>query len=235
VVVVLASGRPYSLGGLEDEVAATVMTFAGGQEGGPALVEILTGAVEPSGRLTVSVPRNVGAVPYYYNHKMKSAGTPIARHFGSRYPFGHGLSYTSFEFEDLSLDQPAVDAATGEICARFTVRNTGTRAGIAVPQVYVRDLVASMVRPVKELKAFCRVELAAGAAARVTVHLPVDMLSFTGLEGRRVVEPGVFELQVGASSADVRLRALVEVTGAVRSLGREWRMESRCVIEPSSR
>ena len=235
VVVVLASGRPYNLGGLEDEVAATVMTFAAGQEGGPALVEILTGAVEPSGRLTVSVPRNVGAVPYYYNHKMKSAGTPIARHFGSRYPFGHGLGYTSFEFEELSLDQTAVDAATGEIRARFTVRNTGTRAGIAVPQIYVRDLVASVVRPVKELKAFCRVELAAGAAARVTVHLPVDMLSFTGLEGRRVVEPGQFELQVGASSADVRLRALVELTGVARTLGREWQMESRCVIEPLNR
>jgi beta-glucosidase-like glycosyl hydrolase len=234
VVVVLVSGRPYNLGGLEDQVAATVMTFAGGQEGGPALVEVLTGAVEPSGRLTVSVPKNVGAVPYYYNHKMKSAGTPIARHFGSRYPFGHGLGYTTFEFADLSLDRPAVDAATGEILARFTVRNIGTRAGIAVPQVYVRDLVASVVRPVKELKAFCRVELAAGAAARVTVHLPVDMLSFTGLEGRRVVEPGLSELQVGASSADVRLRALVEVTGSARTLGREWRMESRCVIEPEN-
>ena len=104
-----------------------------------------------------------------------------------------------------------------------------------MPQIYVRDLVASVVRPVKELKAFCRVELAAGAAARVTVHLPVDMLSFTGLEGRRVVEPGQFELQVGASSADVRLRALIEVTGEVRTLGREWRMESRCVIEPLNR
>jgi beta-glucosidase len=98
VVVVLSSGRPYNLGGLEDKVAAFVMTFASGQEGGPALVDVLTGAVKPSGRLTISVPRNVGAVPYYYNHKMKSAGTPIARHFGSRYPFGHGLGYTTFEF-----------------------------------------------------------------------------------------------------------------------------------------
>jgi beta-glucosidase len=231
VVVVLMSGRPYNLGGLEDEIAAFVMAFAGGQEGGPALVDVLTGTVEPSGRLTVSVPRNVGAVPYYYNHKMKSAGTPIARHFGSRYPFGHGLGYTSFDFADLALDQTAVDAATGEIRARFTVRNTGTRAGVAVPQVYLRDLVASVVRPVKELKAFCRVELAAGASARVTVHLPTDMLSFTGLDGRRIIEPGQFELQVGASSADVRLRTLVEVTGAARTLGREWRIESRCVIE----
>ena len=231
VVVVLVSGRPYTLRGLEDRVAAFVMAFAGGQQGGPALVDVLTGATEPSGRLTVSAPRNVGAVPYFYNHKMKSAGTPIARHFGSRYPFGHGLSYTTFEFSDLAFDRPAVDVETGEIVARFTVRNTGTRTGIAVPQVYVRDLLASVVRPVKELKAFCRVELAPGRATGVTVHLPSDLFCFTGLDGRRIVEPGGFELQVGASSADVRLRASFELTGSPRTLGREWRMESRCEIE----
>jgi beta-glucosidase-like glycosyl hydrolase len=232
VVVVLSSGRPYTLGRLEDKVAAFVMTFAGGQEGGPALVDVLTGAVEPSGRLTVSVPRNVGAVPYYYNHKMKSAGTPIARHFGSRYPFGHGLGYTTFEFADLTIDHGPIDAATGEVVAHFTVRNAGSRAGVAVPQIYVRDLVASVVRPVKELKAFSRVELAPGASARVVVHIPTDMLSFTGMNYQRRVEPGQFELQVGASSADIRLRGQFEVTGRTRELGREWRMESRCAVEP---
>jgi len=231
VVVVLTSGRPYNLGGLEEKVAAFVMAFAGGQEGGPALVDVLTGAVEPSGRLSVSVPRNVGAVPYYYNHKMKSAGTPIALHFGSRYPFGHGLAYTSFEFADLALDTPEVDAGTGEIRPRFTVRNTGSRPGVAVPQLYVRDLLASVVRPVKELKAFGRVELQPGESARVAFEVPTDMLCFTGMEGRRVVEPGEFELQVGASSADIRLRALVRLTGAVHTLGRQWRMESRCLVE----
>lgn len=231
VVVVLTSGRPYNLGGLEDKVAAFVMAFAGGQEGGPALVDVLTGAVEPSGRLTVSVPKNVGAVPYYYNHKMKSAGTPIALHFGSRYPFGHGHGYTSFELADLTLDAPEVDAGTGEIRLRFTVRNTGSRAGVAVPQLYVRDLLASVVRPVKELKAFGRVELGAGESAQVTFEVPTDMLCFTGIDGRRIVEPGEHELQVGASSADIRLRAVVRLTGAVHTLGREWRMESRCRVE----
>ena len=231
VVVVLMSGRPYNLGGLEDKLAALVMAFAGGQEGGPALVDVLTGAVQPSGRMTLSVPRNVGAVPYYYNHKMKSAGTPIARHFGSRYPFGHGLGYTTFEYTDLTLEDAAVDAATGEIRATFTVTNTGTRPGVAVPQLYVRDLVASVVRPVKELKAFCRVELEPLASAIVVMRIPTDMLSFTGMDYQRRVEPGQFELQVGASSADIRLRTLVEVTGAARILERDWRMESACAIQ----
>ena len=115
---------------------------------------------------------------------------------------------------------------------RFTVRNAGTRAGVAVPQLYVRDLLDSVVRPVKELKAFGRVELRAGESARVVFEVPTDMLCFTDMEGRRIVEPGELELQVGASSADIRLRATVTLTGSVRTLGREWRMESRCRIEP---
>jgi beta-glucosidase len=228
---VLTSGRPYNLGGLEDKVAAFVMAFAGGQEGGNALVDVLTGKIEPSGRLTISMPKNVGAAPYYYNHKMKSSGTPVALHFGSRYPFGHGLAYTQFEFADLVLDANEVDARTGEIQLRFTVRNTGARTGVAVPQLYVRDLLASLVRPVKELKAFGRVELPAGSSARVTFRVPTDMLCFTGIEGRRIVEPGEFELQVGTSSADIRLRTTVNVTGTVHTPGREWRMESRCEFE----
>jgi hypothetical protein len=100
-----------------------------------------------------------------------------------------------------------------------------------VPQLYVRDLLASVVRPVKELKAFGRVELAPGETARVAFAVPADMLCFTGLEGRRIVEPGEVELQVGVSSADIRLRATLTLTGQARTLGRGWRMESRCTIE----
>jgi beta-glucosidase len=122
-----------------------------------------------------------------------------------------------------------VDTA-GEIRLRFAVGNTGTRQGVAVPQLYVRDLLASVVRPVKELKAFGRVELAPGERARVAFTVPVDMLSFTGLEGRRIVEPGEVELQVGVSSADICLRATVTLTGEIRTLGRGWRMESRCTV-----
>jgi beta-glucosidase len=225
VVVVLTAGRPYTLGGLEDKVAALVMAHQGGQEGGTAVADVLTGKVEPSGRLTVSFPKSVGALPYFYNHHFKSSGTPIAFHFGSRYPFGHGLAYTTFALEGLAVEQAAVPVE-GEVRASFTVRNTGARPGVAVPQLYVRDRLASLVRPVKELKAFARVALAPGQARRVTFTVPVDMLSFTGPEGYRIVEPGEFELQLGVSSADIRQRVTVNVTGAVRRLPRDWRMES---------
>ena len=230
-IAVLTGGRPYTLGGREHELAALVMAFAGGQEGGTAIAEVLSGAVEPSGRLTLSVPKSAGAMPYFYNHKLKSAGTPIALHFGSRHPFGHGLSYTSFAYDELQLAQPEVDIEHGEIELACRITNTGSRAGVEVPQLYVRDELASAVRPVKELKAFARVALAPGESARVSFHLPVDMLNFTGAAGVRIVEPGAFELQVGASSADIRLRTRVQVTGAVRTLGRDWRMESRVTCQ----
>ncbi|TCM52236.1 beta-glucosidase [Rhizobium sp. PP-F2F-G48] len=233
VVVVITSGRPYNLGGLEDRVAAQVMAFFGGQEGGPALCDVLTGAVEPSGRLTVSVPRSGGAAPYFYNHKFKSAGTPVARHFGSRYPFGHGLSYTSFAYEDMALDRSTVQSENGSVGLSFTLRNTGDRAGFEVPQLYVRDLQSSVVRPIKELKAFRRVHLEPGESACVTFRVPTDMLSFTGPEGVRIVEPGTFELMVGSSSAAIHLRGEIEVTGPVRRIEGDWKMVSRvCVCHP---
>lgn len=228
VVVVLTGGRPYNLNGLESKVAAFVWAFAGGQEGGAALAEVLSGAAEPSGRLPVSIPKSVGAVPYYYNHKLKSAGTPIAFHFGSRYPFGYGLAYTDFAFSDLRLEKDAIAIDSGEIRATFTIANTGARRGVAIPQLYVRDVLASLVRPVKELKAFGRIELAPGASTTVTFSVPVDMLNFTGGDGRRVIEPGEFELQLGASSADIRLRAKIMVEGRMRRLEKNWRMFSRC-------
>jgi beta-glucosidase-like glycosyl hydrolase len=230
VVVVMSSGRPYNLGGLESKVAGFLWAFQGGQEGGTALAEVLTGAVGPSGRLPVSFPKNVGAVPYTYDHKLKSAGTPIAFHFGTRYPFGHGLSYARFEFKDLKVEPGPVDIEAGDVKVRFTVSNTGGRAGVAVPQLYVRDLLASVVRPVRQLKAFGRVTLEAGQSAEVEMTVPVDMLGFTGMDGSRRVEPGQFEIQVGASSADLPLRATVEVRGQVRRLGRAWRMTSRCDV-----
>lgn len=231
VVAVLTSGRPYNLGGLESKVAAQVMAWFGGEQGGIALANVLTGAVEPSGRLTLSIPKSAGASPYFYNHKFKSSGTPIARHFGSNYPFGHGHSYTNFTYSDLILTNESVDIDNGEVEIFFTLRNSGERRGIEIPQLYVRDCVASLVRPVKELKGFGRVELAANESARISFTLPVDMLNFTGLTGVRIVEPGKFNLMIGASSSDIRLKTCVQVIGATRTLECFWRMESTCEVK----
>jgi beta-glucosidase len=230
VIVAMTGGRPYGLGGLEAKVAGFLWAFQGGQEGGTAIAEVLTGAIEPTGRLSVSFPKNVGAAPYTYDHKLKSAGTPIAFHFGTRYPFGHGLSYTRFEYRDLSVAPGPIDIESGDLRVRFTVANVGARAGVAVPQLYVRDLLASMVRPVRQLKAFGRVTLQPGQSAQVEMTVPVDMLHFTGSDGARRIEPGEFELQVGPSSADLPLRTTVRVGGEIRRLGRAWRMTSRCKV-----
>ena len=230
-IVVLTGGRPYNLAGLESEVAAFVMAFAGGQEGGTAIAEVLAGLEEPSGRLTVSVPKSAGAMPYFYNHKLKSAGTPVAFHFGSRYPFGHGLSYTQFEYRRIQLAKEQIDIEHGDIEVSVEIVNSGARFGIEVAQLYVRDRHASVVRPVKELKAFQRVALSAGESARVSFIVPVDMLGLTDLSGKRVVEPGWFDLMVGTSSAQTPLRAAVQVMGqSSRSLPARWRMESRSYI-----
>ena len=229
-IVIITGGRPYNLGGLESRVAALVIAFSGGQRGGQALVDVLIGRAEPTGRLTVSVPKSAGAMPYFYNHKLKSSGTPIALHFGSRYPFGYGLSYTRFEYRNLKVGQDPIEVETGEIVLSFTLTNTGEREGTEVPQLYIRDCLASVVRPVKELRAFSRVTLRPGQTVEVTFRVPVDVLNFTGPSGQRIIEPGVFELQIAASSADIRLRTEITVTGQTRVLGPEWRMESSCEI-----
>ncbi|ELQ6214969.1 glycoside hydrolase family 3 N-terminal domain-containing protein [Cronobacter dublinensis] len=230
VVVVMTGGRPYHLGGLESRVAAWVMAWAPGQEGGHAIADLLTGKAEPQGRLVVSVPKSAGAMPYYYNHKLKSGGTPYAFHFGSRYPFGYGKTWTEFRYGALDIAQTRVPMA-GEVEVSVTVTNSGAQAGSEVVQLYVHDKVASMVRPVQELKAFGRVTLAPGASARVTFRVPVDMLSFTRRDGARIVEPGEFDIRVGANSGDIRSRGTVIVEGETQVLGNSWRMLSECCVE----
>ena len=230
-IVVMTSGRPYALAGLEEQAAAVLMAFQPGQEGAQAIVDLLTGKANPSGRLVVSIPKNAGAVPYYYNHKLKSGGTPIAYHFGSKYCFGYGLSYTRFEYSELSIQQNQVNIDDGTIALSLNLENSGEREGCEVVQVYVRDVYASLVRPVKELKAFKRVTLQAKQRAVVNFTIPVDMLNFTNKDNQRMVEAGEFEVMVGASSSDIKLKGRVEVVGEDRVLDRIWRMESQANVE----
>lgn len=229
VIVVMTGGRPYNLQGLEDSIAGLLMAWAPGQEGGWAIADVLTGRAEPQGRLVVSVPKSAGAMPYYYNHKLKSGGTPFAFHFGSRYSFGYGQSWTTFDYAEPHLLAQEVNVE-GEIAVQVAVRNSGERRGSEVVQLYVRDKVASMVRPLQELKAFQRVTLDPGETATLRFYLPVDMLNFTRRDGQRIVEPGEFELQIGASSTDIRGTATVTVNGEVHELPRDWRMMSRCEV-----
>ncbi len=227
VIVVMTGGRPYHLGGLEHRVAALLMAWAPGQEGGHAVADILAGSREPEGRLVLSAPKSAGAMPYYYNHKLKSGGTPLAFHFGARYPFGYGLGWGDFVMGPAELREETLPAQGGTINITVPVTNRGVRTGSEVIQLYVHDKVASLVRPVKELKAFHRVRLAAGAATRLTISLPTDMLNFTNKMGQRVVEPGEFELMLGTSSEAIHQCVTVRLTGDKPVvLTRDWRMLS---------
>ena len=225
VVVVLTCGRPYRLGGLEQKLAAYVLAYFGGQEGGNALADVLTGVKEPSGRLPFSIPKSAGALPYVYNHKFKSPGSPIARHFGTEFPFGFGLSYTTFDYSDLVLASDVTDVDGGVVSLEFNVTNTGMRSGWAIPQLYVRDEFASVVRPNRELKGFGRLFLQPGQIAHVSMEVPSDMLNLSDDCCQRIVEPGSFKLMIGESSADIRLTERINLIGEARTLPRNWRME----------
>jgi beta-glucosidase-like glycosyl hydrolase len=230
-IIVMTSGRPYTLNGLAERAAAVLMAFQPGQEGAEAIADLLMGRANFSGRLVLSIPKNVGAVPYYYNHKLKSGGTPIAYHFGTKYPFGYGLSYSRFEYSDLIIQQDRINVEDGTIALSVKLENSGEREGSEIVQVYVRDVNASLVRPVKELKAFARVTLGTKQRAVINFTIPVDMLNFTNTENERVVEPGEFEILVGASSSDIKLNGKIEVTGEDRVLEGDWRMESSASTE----
>ncbi|MBP3043736.1 glycoside hydrolase family 3 C-terminal domain-containing protein [Arthrobacter jiangjiafuii] len=225
VVLTLLTGRPYALGGAPGRAAAVVHSFFPGEEGGPALAGVLSGRINPSGRLPVSVPASPGAQPATYLSAPLGRMTEVSSIDPTpAYAFGHGLGYTSFEFSDLVLDGPAKVPVDGETGISLTVTNTGGRDGAEIVQLYLHDPVASVVRPVQRLIGYARVPLAAGASARVSVTVPADIASFTGARGNRIVEPGMLELQIGCSSTDIRLRREVELTGSTRTVDHTRRL-----------
>lgn len=203
LVAVVVAGRSPVLEPVLDAADAVLFAFHPGLESGPAIAEVLMGDAEPGGRLPVTFPRFLGQVPIYYNHK--STGRPVPnfryryvdRPDSPQFPFGFGLSYTSFEYRDLE-----VAANTDGLRARVTVANLGDRAGEEVVQLYIRDDVASISRPVKELKAFQRVEVPAGGEVRVELTVPRNDLGFLDSEGRLHLEPGTFTVWVGPNAAD---------------------------------
>ncbi|WP_109031263.1 beta-xylosidase/alpha-l-arabinosidase [Streptomyces rubrogriseus] len=235
LVTVLLAGRPYSLGRAVQESAAIVQSFFPGEEGTHAIAGVLSGRVNPSGRLPVSVPRGPGSQPAtYLGARLAQAGEVSNVDPTPAFPFGHGLSYTRFDWTDLIVD--AREAPTdGEFTLALTVRNTGGRSGTEVVQLYLHDPVASVVQPVQRLVGYARVDLEPGEARRLRAVVPADLASFTGRDGRRVVEPGELELRLAASSADPRLIARVTLTGAERHLDHTRRLCSVVEQEPAAR
>jgi beta-glucosidase-like glycosyl hydrolase len=228
-VLVLVNGRPLALGDLAERAAGILLAWFPGDEGAAAIAGALAGDINPGGKTSVSFTRSAGAQPFYYNHKTLSAGLPLLEHFGAVFPFGHGLSYTRFALENLRL--PGDPVMPGDIVhIECELRNIGQREGDEVVQLYVRDCVASLARPVQELKGFTRVSLAPGRRVRVRFELPVEMLSFADVSGRRVVEPGAFEIRVGHSSADQPLRGMIEVGGKTTCVDGSSRMACNAVV-----
>jgi beta-glucosidase len=198
-VVVLVHGSPLSVEELARGARAVVDGFYLGEETGDAVAAVLFGDVSPAGRLPVSVPRSVGTVPAYYDHKPSAERPYLFEEPGPLWPFGFGLSYTGFRYEGLTVS-PARIPSDGHATVAVTVTNVGTRPSDEVVQLYVHDLVSSVTRPVRELKAFRRIHLNAGASQRVEIPIGPPELSFYDASMKRVVEPGAFDVMIGGSS-----------------------------------
>ena len=199
VVLVLVTGRPYAIEWAIERSAAVVQAFFPGEEGAGAIAGVLSGRVNPSGKLPVTLPRSAGAQPYTYLHPRLGGKADVS----SLDPapaavFGHGLSYTTFTPSDFEVANEI--ATDGTIEVSVTVTNTGDRAGDEVVQAYVRDTHAQVTRPLSQLLGFARVGLAAGESKRVTLHIPTTRVAFTGVEGERIVEAGALQLWTGNSS-----------------------------------
>jgi beta-glucosidase len=217
VVLVLVDGRPVSLGELEKKVNAILEAWVPGEEGASAIVDILFGTVNPSGKLPLSIPRSAGQVPLFYNYKPSGMRSNIYGDYVNEpvtplYPFGFGLSYTKFEYSDLKLDRKTAQAGE-EIAISVLVNNSGRVKGDEVVQLYLRDEYATLPRPVKELKGFTRLSLEPGEVKTVVFHLPVNMLAYHDADFVLQVEAGTVEVMVGSSSDDIRFSDSFEITG----------------------
>ena len=216
VVLVLFTGRPLTLVWESENVPAILNVWFGGSEAAYAIGDVLFGKVNPSGKLTASFPRSVGQIPVYYNHYTTGRPTEDKEFQKYRsnyldeknsplYPFGYGLSYTTFEYSDIVLSSTSM-TTNSKIKATITIANTGKYDGKETVQLYIRDLVGSTVRPVKELKSFQKIELKAGEVKDVTFEITLDMLKFFNYDLNLVAEPGDFEVMIGTNSNNVKTK-----------------------------
>ena len=226
IVLVIFDGRPTAIPWAAEHIPAILYAWFPGQAGSEALASVLFGEVNPGGKLPVTVPRSAGQVPIFYYHKTGSGyktlgDAGIASFLGSGYlnepatplfPFGHGLSYTQFQFSDLQIAPAQVDSR-GSVEIACMVENVGETAGSEVVQLYLHDREARVTRPVQELAGFKRVDLQPGERKRVTFTIAMNQLGFYNEDMRFVVEPGMMDVLIGTSSEDIRLRGEFEITG----------------------
>lgn len=214
IVLVNLSGRPLDLSREDEEMDAILQAWFPGTQGGHGIADVIAGDYNPSARLVMSFPRNVGQIPIYYNRK--NTGRPVdlndervdykSNYLDSSitplYPFGYGLSYTTYVISNLALDKSSMKAVDDRITVTATVQNSGEREGEMVVQLYVRDLVGSVTRPVKELKGFQKIALKAGESRQVTFELRAEELAFYGIDMEKKTEPGNYKLWVAQNSDD---------------------------------
>ncbi|MDD2504379.1 MAG: glycoside hydrolase family 3 N-terminal domain-containing protein, partial [Clostridia bacterium] len=210
VVVVLIEGRPLNLAGYEEKVSALLTAWYPGQEGGNAISDILFGDYNPAGRLPISVPKSVGQLPVYYNNLIPDRQRYVDGDSKPQFSFGHGLSYSEYEYSNLNIKSMEKNDSI-EIKITFDIINKGKFDGDEVSQLYIRDIVGSVVTPGKQLKDFQRVHLKAGETKTITFNLSAEELSLFNPEMQKVVEPGFFSVMIGASSEDIRLNDKFEI------------------------
>jgi beta-glucosidase len=221
VVVLINAGRPLVFNWTADNVPAIAYTWWLGSEAGNAIADVLFGDYNPSGKLPMSFPREEGQIPIYYNHFNTGRPAPNETAFNyvsaytdlknsPRFPFGYGLSYTTFEYSDLKLSKNKIKN-TEKITVSLNVKNSGKVAGEEVVQLYLRDKVGSVVRPIIELKDFQKMKLNAGETKVVKFIIDKEKLSFYNAALQWIAEPGDFDLMIGSSSADIRLKNTFEL------------------------
>jgi hypothetical protein len=223
--------RPQGLTAVIDRLPAVLTAYFGGPHQGTAVADTLFGVTNPAGKLPVTIPRHVGQVPIYHEQKTGSGyrRTKADIHKGyldmpstPLFPFGHGLSYTTFEYGPLKLESDTVDVS-GELRLSLTVTNTGKRRGTEVVQLYAADTATGVTLPAQQLVGFARLDLEPGASKTVSFVVPMSLLAYTGLSGELVMEPGTVEVSVGSSSSDIRSTANFTVTGNTRAIKGEDR------------
>ena len=222
-VIVLLNGRPFAMPKIAQKASAIVEAWFPGQEGAGIIVDTLFGDLNPGGKTILTFSQSAGVQPLFYNHKFLAPGFPRLPEFAPVFPFGHGLSYTEFTYSDLELSSSEI-AVDGAIKIGFRVKNSGARKGDEVAQLYINDPVASIPRPVKELKGFKRITLEPCEQKNVTFTMSADMLAFTGLDYKKIIEPGEIKVMIGSSSEDIRLEDSFILTGEKRYPGENRRL-----------